>query len=243
MSIKDMPDNYPWLPNDARYPMGDVGEMAVRLGSPVIYDRRGSVIWMDDFRSGIGAITVGSEGTGGFAKLTTDKCYHGGYDLLLSAGSTSVKTAYLYKYFSHISVERIGIEYGVAYIDAFDRIIVGIIRFDGVNAYTARLKIDYANTKLQYYDSAGLYQDIGSIQPFLSGEKAFNIFKLVVDFTAVEYIRLMYNNTIYKLPGIAFKTAANGSDPQIYTDFTLFGTGAAAQEVQISHIIVTAGEN
>lgn len=243
MTLKDMPDNYPWLPNDARYPMGDMGEMAVRLGSPDVYDRRGSVVWIQDFSSGIGALTVGSSGAGGFAKLTVDKCYRGGYDLLLSAGSTVVKNAYLYKYFSHISVEKIGIEYGIAYIDAFSNIVFSIVLYDGTNAYTARIKIDDANDKLQYFDSAGNYQDIDAIVLFTSNEKAFNMVKLVVDFTTAEYVRLMYNNTIYDLSGIAFETAASAADPQIYMDFTLFGTGAAAQEIQISHIIITAGEN
>ena len=243
MTIKDMPDNYPWMPNDARYPMGDVGEMAVRLGSPVIFDRRGSVIWMEDFRSGVGSLTVGSSGTGGFAKITADNAFRGGYDLLLSAGSTVVKNAYFWKYFTHTNIEKIGVEYGVAFIDAFSYIDFSIVRYTGSIAYTARIKLDYADDKIQYYDSAGAWQDIDVLDPFLSGDKAFNLVKLVVDFDAVEYVRLMYNNHIYSLAGIAFQSAASASDQQTFIDFTVFGTGAAAQEVQVSHVIITAGEN
>ena len=37
----------------------DLGELAVRLGSIVTFDRRGNVLWLDGFDSGIGAWSKG----------------------------------------------------------------------------------------------------------------------------------------------------------------------------------------
>ena len=240
--IKDMPDNYPWLPNDARYPMPDVGEAAVRLGSPVIYDRRGSVIWMDDFSNGLASITAGASGNG-TAKLTVDDTYIGPYDIILTAGTTSAKNAWIWKYFTHASLEKLGLEIGVAYLDAHSSIVFNLCYFVADTALTARIMLDYANDKIKCFLGNSTYKDIATLDPFISSDKAFNLMKLVVDFEAREYIRFMYNNHVYDLSGIPIEIATNSYDEQMFFDFSVFGTGAAAQAVQVSHVIITAGEN
>ena len=243
MTIKDMPDNYPWLPNDARYPMGDMGEAAVRLGSPNIYDRRGSVLWMDDFSHGLSSVTTGGDDATSIQKITTTNVYHGGYDLLLGAGSGGAKYAYFWKFFTHTKLEKLGIEIGVAYIDGFSCILISLARLITATAYTSRIKLNYADDLIEYMDDEGDYQPIAVLDPMIGAERHFNVMKLVVDFSEAEYVRLQYNNHIYDLSGIAIEADSNGFDQQQYFDFNVYGTGAGVQKVQVSHAILTAGEN
>ncbi|GAG01299.1 unnamed protein product, partial [marine sediment metagenome] len=66
----DMPDDYKWLPGSTRFPLSDIGELAVRLGSLCSYDRRGEVIFIDDFGHGVNGYVLSHVGTGGKILVT-----------------------------------------------------------------------------------------------------------------------------------------------------------------------------
>jgi len=243
MSVKDLPDNYPWLPNDARYPMGDMGEAAVRMWSPVVFDRRGSVAWMDDFSRGLSGWVSGSSGLGSGVKIVTDYAFRGGYDALLTCGTTAAKTAYLAKYFVHSDQEKIGLEVGLAFLTVFDYAILSLSRTSNLIETIGRIKLDYTNAVVQYEDSAENYQTICSFNPLISDLGAFSIFKFVVDFSTGAYTRLMHNDVVYDLSDYDMFSDDVVNLDQFVMDLTVWGSALGNRKVQVSHAIITAGEN
>lgn len=50
---RGMPDWGEYSPQEVVSKLLDNAELAARLGSPVLFDRRGTVIFMDDFNCGV----------------------------------------------------------------------------------------------------------------------------------------------------------------------------------------------
>ena len=73
-------------------------ELAARLGSPDTFDRRGDVLWMDDFESGLKWRTS-LLGTGSLIDLTATMAASGGKCCRLVTGSANNDYAYLLRHF------------------------------------------------------------------------------------------------------------------------------------------------
>ncbi|GAI90305.1 unnamed protein product, partial [marine sediment metagenome] len=85
-------------PKDTVYGLDDLGEHAVRLGTPHLWDRRGDVIWMSDFREGLGDVgTFVGPGAGGSVVLHTEYARQGAYCVQLTTDKDD-EIAFLHKY-------------------------------------------------------------------------------------------------------------------------------------------------
>ena len=79
------------------YTLQDLAELAARLGSIDVFDRRGNVLLLDDFESGIKKWLFG--GTGSYsAGWICDRAEHGGFCLSIQTegAATSLVSAYRY---------------------------------------------------------------------------------------------------------------------------------------------------
>ncbi|GAI56753.1 unnamed protein product, partial [marine sediment metagenome] len=61
------------------YRLADMGELAVRLGSIVTHDRRGDVIWMDNFDSGIAKWYQFASDDDGLVEWSAERSRSGGF--------------------------------------------------------------------------------------------------------------------------------------------------------------------
>ena len=72
------------------YQVTDLGELAVRLGSPISHDRRGDVIWWDDFECTLNKWQTVANGAGSSVALSDARARNGRYSALLISGSAVV---------------------------------------------------------------------------------------------------------------------------------------------------------
>src|SRR3989304_7205960 len=106
----DMPDDYPWLVGGRRSLLLDQAELAARIGSFNVYDRRGQVIWFDHFQSGIAPWLRFEHGTGAAVLLENGLTYIGGFALKLRAGGAGAGIAGIEHFFAPAEINRWGVE-------------------------------------------------------------------------------------------------------------------------------------
>ena len=239
---QDLPDDYPWLPGSTRYPVGDLGEIAARLGSPLVYDRRGEVIWIDDFRYGIkGWNFLGSgAGSGGF--LVADPRLMGPYSAELIAGSSLSHYAQLIKNFSAQSLGRCGIEVAMEFASDFETMLVLLTRSNNGITTQGAIEFNFTDEALKYLGDDGLYHDFATLAspPVLANK--FQFIKLVVDLDTSFYVRAMHEETEYDLAGISLYTVAGSGLEYQAALLRLTGRAGNNDTMHLGHVILTGND-
>ena len=242
MTIRDLPDNYPWMPGSSRYPMPDMGELAARLGSPVIYDRRGEVVWLDIFNNGLANWLVVESGTGASVKITATDTDLGPYAAKLTGGSDGAREAALIRRFPITSLHKVGFEVSVYYTStSFDYIQMDLIRYDGTNQHEATIRISTPATQ-EYRDSAAALIGFATKDVLASTKPIYHNLKLVVDMDNDEYVRFLYDDVEYDLSGIAIRVQASAAQAQHYAQFSVHSDSGQNDIVQVGRVIITGNE-
>jgi len=201
------PDWWGVEPTSTVHQMQDAGELAVRLGSPVTFDRRGNVVFVDGFEDGLGAYQIDYTGTGASVVLSCLESRAGAYSAKLIGGSTANNYAQVFVYRPYPVESRVGMEASFAHDGDIATLTLAQFFVVGATQYRARVRYNHAASKLQYYDSAGNWQDLATGVSLYYLVGAFHTLKVVVDLTNGEYLRVALNNTEYDMEGIAMYTA------------------------------------
>lgn len=220
----------------------DVGEAAARLGSPVTYSRTGTVIWMTDFEEGLTPWQQVVIGTGGDVQLASDVSHKGRFSMRLIGGSTSARTAEVYKGVWPQVNNKLGMEviFSVpAALESFD-LNIFLEGPGGSLEWSARAAPDALD--LLYRDSSGLFTSLGAHNWKAGNKYNFNYMKLVVDLESSKYVRLLVNNLSFSLAGIdPYAYAATAADDLF---FNARATSAAGRndEAIVDSVIFTSNE-
>ncbi len=240
--MPDSKDFSRYLPDSNRFSLQDMGELAARLWSPVQFDRRGEVVFMDAGQAGIAPWRVYGGGTGNNVSAVGANSGPSGFAIRLTPGSDGGKTAGMSRTFSPARWSRTGFEIGVCLTTSFDYLWIDIDRYDGLKRHLARLKLDYTNLELRYWNSAGADVTIDTITDPTSVTHVHNSIKLVGDMDNFNYVRVIYNQEEYELAGIPLYLNPAFAAPQVLVALTAHGTGAGGEYLDITQSIITGNE-
>ncbi len=242
MTIPDLPDNYPWMPGSERYPMGDLGEHAVRLGSPVRFDRRGEVLWYDQFEYGLAPYRTVASGTGASVKISIDNTFMSAGAALLTAGSDGLKAAELQKSIQPTVLGQWGFELAIAFLSDWDYLDIIFSIRDGTTLSLPQIRLSLTDAELQYRDSSLAYQKIATIGSMTTTPPVYRLLKFVFDVLTGEYVYLRFGPDDHDLSGKAFKQSASVTAAQFYCLIRLGGRAGQNDTAQVGHVIFTANE-
>lgn len=237
------PDFGLYAPTETIVGLSDLGELAARLGSPVTFDRRGNIIWMDDFESGIEKWYVDSAAggenllwvptyskSGGFcAKAITDA--HADDDIRVTVA------------LPYPALSRIGFEYSFRLGSNIKEIHIINQLYNGTNLIVGLLRWTAATKTWAYLDDSG-YHDLTPTIDFRSTAPIpFNTLKLVCDFTTRMYVRLIANNTTYDLSSNTLRVGPGaGIPPHLSERVAIYTNANASADIYIDDAIVTQNE-
>ena len=236
VTIMDPPDAW-----GVRHNLG-LAELAARLGSIHTFDRRGDVIWMDNFENGIEAWT--RDGLAGYS-VSWDSNYAktGGFSCKLMTGAVIDRTAYIRKHIAFPVAGLLGAEISYSRKQNWKYLIIELSLLDGVNEFVARIRYDCVNNKLQYSDTVPAYQDIpGGVYTAPGLPEQFDTLKIVADFTTAKYKRLLVNSQVFDLSALSFFRSGLVVPPRMYITITLTTNIAAAAIGYIDDVITTQNE-
>jgi len=201
-----MPHGAPDWSNVVKYTqvhrLDDMAELACRLGSIIIFDRRGDVIWYDSFQYGYQYYDRWLSGAGASMEITTESFRNHGYALKLVPGSDEGQAAVISQYFPLIKPGNHGCEFSWtldSYVRSIDLTIIS--RDSGVKT-TFKVSYNYEEKKLYYLDKNNT---LSILDDELDLPYAFNLFhtwKLVWNTTTGFYIRLLLNTKTYNMEGL-----------------------------------------
>jgi len=224
------------------YQLTDVGELAARLGSPITHDRRGDVIWWEDFECGPSRWSLTPVGVNSSVALSTSRARNGRSSMQLRPGDAINDSAEILHNHLFPVLSRIGFEASFSNGDTNMDLEFRLTLFDGVNVRRYWINVRPA-LGIQYRNAAGAYVTVATFPLTLSGHATlFNTVKLVADAVNGRYHRLIFNETTYDLSAFTPETAASAQSPilrlqVVETTLAVTPTGAF-----IDDIILTQNE-
>ena len=224
------------------YQLTDLGELAVRLGSPISHDRRGDVAWWDDFECGLAKWVSNPGGTGSDFALSTARARNGKYSALLTAGSAFGSSKGMVKRVPVPSLLALGFEHSFSLGSDLEVLSIIYQLYDGTNRVTYEVRWVQDDLELRYGNSAGGFTAFASGIDLLQSADLFHTWKLVGDPLAGEYVRCILNDVEYPLSGIAAPVAADASLPHMLVNVVIEGRLGQNDTVYVDDAIITQNE-
>jgi len=201
-----MPHGYPdWgasAPVATIYRVEDIGELAARLRSPVIFNRAGNVIFIEDFNGNLAKVQTGYSGSGGGVSISSERALNGDFSCKMVTGNAADNGADLFTYLNFPVLSKLGFEVCWNKSDTYlKNIYIGIDLRDGTNYYQAFVRWTRATGLWECYTVGAAWVALTPTVNYRTN--VFNNTKLVADFIKGVYSRLITNNLTYDLTGIA----------------------------------------
>lgn len=224
------------------YRWSDLDELAARLGSPVTYDRRGDVLFIESFEKGDGMITWATAGAGSTAGLSLQRARTGQFSACLYTPAVVNPYARLTRRGTYPVASALGVEISFTHDFDFDNLELEVQVLDG--AYLNDPFIRYSQTlqALQYRDAALNWVTIAGPLMLNANDMMFHTLKLVLDLTTNTYVRVLLNNLSYSLAGIPYRRLAAAVAAEARIIFTAYGAGANWARSYVDDIIFTQNE-
>jgi hypothetical protein len=240
--MADTPDYYKYLPNSVRLSLQDMGELASRLGSPMIYDRRGEVLFQDYFSHGLTPYRFTTSGAGNSYEISAAQTMFGGYSLKATIANSNLQNVGLAREFSMSNLGRTGLETSVLCDNIHHLTRLKIIQYDGLTQRLFEAGLDAESGEILLLLPSGLRVVVSTIDFLGVGADVFRNMKLVVDLETMSYVRLLVDKQNYDLSAYSGFTGAISLQRNYLAQVTMLTRTAVANTIYCGHVIITGNE-
>jgi len=240
--VHTLPDYTSKWKNKTIFSIVDNGELAVRLGGINTYDRRGNVIWLDDFEDGINKWNTGGNGLGNAVTNSVTASMTKGASAKLTTGSTGAFNSQMYMYRALPVLGKLGHEFSFTFDNDMAEIIVYFYVRSGLDLYLAGLKLDNTNDRIQYYDNLGAWQDLLTAVSWQYATYNFATIKLVADFANNTYERLIFRDTETDMTAYPLRNALAANEQRWEWFISCTGTNGNNAVCYVDNVIITQNE-
>lgn len=230
-------------PRTTTYGLDDMGELAVRLGSPVVWDRRGDVIFYDNYENGLGRVQITEVGLSAAHNITCYNVWHGDYALELIVGDDDPVSYTLLSYeLPRPNPSGLGFEVWFSMADHIEIFQMSFRWMEAPFYYVAGIRYDHPNQLVQYLNQANVWTTILTGFVLRECNKPVHNMKLVSNVSARQYNRLIIDNVTYDMTGLQdgrFAYAGQG-----YLDLHIYITSESGfhPTITLDNIIFTENE-
>ena len=216
-------------------------ELSTRLGSPVTWDWRGQVLWLDTFALGMQTYFTPTSGAGAAVVLDPTYAGFGGYAVKLTGGSDVSLYAGIQFAVGALPTTRIGLAVRFSIDANTDLVELRLTKDIGTGSPEGRVRLDVTNGKLQYTDSSWAWQDIASVS-FNKSANLYNWMKLVINGTTKKYERLIFNDTEHDLAAYSTPTVNTATAGRVIGQVFNYSRSGNNDVVYVDALVLSVGE-
>ncbi|GAI44399.1 unnamed protein product, partial [marine sediment metagenome] len=230
-------------PKETTFGLDDLGEQAVRLGSPHLWDRRGDVLLQEDFRNGRATLRDLDISTETWVRLFAGNAAHGSYSLRLHSGIKEDADAIGLVWQRGLpKASSIGLEFTFSIADDLNQWQWWIYRH-GPTYFQDGMVIWRVDTnRLQYRDAGGDMVNFAFDVTSFPYDTPNHTGKLVVDFDQGRYNRFILDGETYDLgayPCIRDEPVAALS---LYVNIIMVASKTVNVDGYVDNVIITQNE-
>lgn len=230
-----------WSPRTV-WGLEDLGEHAVRLGSPHLFDRRGDVLMMTDFRNGLGEVEPYDGVAGGTTGLCTGHSRTGAFSMLLTSDGLTGGAQGARVSLPLPVANRVGCEFSFTIKNALDIWRAQIEWYDGTRWYQAQVQYEMTLQELRYINTLGVWTPFATAVNLWPYDRPAHTMKVVVDCTLQQYVRVIVDSQPYSLVGFGIPDVGAGAITRLIVSAFLGRAIGSNLDLYIDDFIVTQNE-
>ena len=220
----------------------DNAELSARQGINSFFDRRGNIVWYDDFEAAAAQKWKSGGIGGGGAALSTERAWMGNQSMKVTTNNVDTSYWTLSKYYSLPMERQMGAEV-MFHISAEEPYILMVLSgYTGTHLNRAELMYDHEQVKLFYRDAADNWIELTVVDGISPTLEQWVPMKLVVDWDIGEYLRIFFGGTIYDMTGIPYYTFPSAITQKVITQLQVGTTADVAAIVYFDNFIFTQNE-
>jgi len=239
MPGKDYPDWGGYPVSQAVYPLKDLGEAVVRLGSPVIWDRGGAVALIEDFEQGLGRVVVQHTGSAVNGVLVGEPFRSGGFSCQMDAKGTAADYSQVIMEVPPLPTSKLGLSvmFSIDVLIGYLELHLDVYQVGAWRSY--KVRYDALNARVQVYDNSDGWVTLGSFGVPNVNAKLFHHFKLVIDTATELYHRVLLNDQLYTQIASVPKKNTGGTYSTVKATIRMTSGGAMQNPIYVDNLILT----
>ena len=224
------------------YGLDDLGEAVARLGSPVVWDRRGDVFWIETFQYGRRKVSLTGEPKDYKHALSSFLAEHGTYCMVIrpAAGIDSYVRAVWYHPLPPFG--GWGHEVWWSGYDLGGKVSFSMVYSDGSTMWTAQAMYNVPEKKLYVLGPLGVLTEIASNVSLLMGLGYYHIIKVVADFDTGYYKRVILDRWTYDCEEYKLCSEESPIENSLMHSIEVRRTVDSTCELTIDTLILTQNE-
>lgn len=222
--------------------LADMADLAVRLGSIVEYDRRGDIIFLDDFE-GV-ALDWATPGFPANAITIFNSVYPFMGSQCLRLTTTNVALSYtgIVRSLGSLGSNRVGLEISFSSVGANIDLILEIRFRAGGAIKTAGIRIAPADLMASYLIGIGIWADLQVLPALPNVDGYYSTVKFVVDFNTDRFVRLLVNSTEWDISAFPVIVLGGGVVDDIRITIQTLNRAAIGEDAYLDNFILTQSE-
>lgn len=222
--------------------LDDQAELAARLGSPVLYSRSGSVVWMTDFERGLQGSTFGTDGAPSAGSLSTARANLGAFSIMLDPQGVADSYVEYGRVVHFVPVGKLSLEASVSTDSDPYGLRLKMFYFTGTTQYYGGLHYDPATGDWKVRNAANAWPVVLEDFKIQQGAGAWTPIKLVVDVENEVYVRAEIAKHFVDLSSHSMYQEASTNNGQLDIRVIAYGSVASHAAVWADGIIVSQNE-
>jgi len=229
-------------PKQTTYGLDDLGEAVARLGSPVIWDRRGDVVLIESFEGSGGTWYTLLDGLGAAVHRTCGGAHTGAYGAELVAGSDGLGFACVHLASPAPVLGPCGFEAWFGVDAETETIRLAMTYYTGTRRYSASFDYVHTTGDLWLATQEVPYVKIAEGLALHERYEPRHVAKLVVDFSTGHYVRVILDDVTYLVRDILYHDAADATNAQLTAALYHYGNVGENPAIAIDDLILTQNE-
>jgi len=220
----------------------DNNELAARLGAIHNFDRRGNLVWMDDFEGTELKWDISETGAGADEYITNAESLYGDQSFYIITDDTSGNNVEMIRSLPLPVTSKLGLQ--VSFLSKDDK-----LRYDfrlhvykTTNWYFAEIRYDDDVDKLQLRTGTSTWVDLATSLNTYKSYRNFNTLKFVIDTSTDKWVRVMFNAAEYDASAYDIWSGTHSEAPHIEVRLDVETRENATNETYIDGVIVTQNE-